>query len=272
MRVSSLFAVLAVSVAPSLAFGHDYWLQPDSLRMKREGPVDVRLFVGDLFVPETEKALEPDRYPRAEVIHGSRTQSIADAKRKPGTKPLFRATLQGSGGHLVAVDRTASTITFKAGKFTRYLKNEGLDRIVAERTKRGESDQPGRERYSRYLKSLIQVGDARDRTFAKRTGQLLELVPQSNPAFARAGDVIEVRAEFRGKPLAGAQLQAVSIGDGASKVATYRTDKAGRARVKIDRSGRWALRLVHMVRCTDCDGVDWESFWTTYTFQNEQKP
>lgn len=270
MRFVSSLIIVAASLSPSLALGHDYWLQPASLRLKREGPVDIGLFVGERLTPETEKVFEPERYPRAEVVHGSRTRSLVEGGRKPGAKPIFRATLEGTGGHLIVVDRTASQIELAADKFTRYLQHEGLDGIVAERAKRGESKKPGRERYRRCLKSLVQIGRERDRTYATRTGQTLELIPQSDPAFARPGDVIEVRAEFRGKPLVGAQLQAVSVAKGSSQVATYRTDARGRARVKVDRLGRWALRLVHMVRCADCDGVDWESFWTTYTFQNAE--
>jgi hypothetical protein len=36
--------------------------------------------------------------------------------------------------------------------------------------------------------------------------------------------------------------------------------------LKIDHSGEWIVRLVHLRRCSEPKEADWESFWAALTF------
>lgn len=45
--------------------------------------------------------------------------------------------------------------------FAAYLKEEGLNWVIAEREKRGESGKPSRESYAKYAKAILVVGDER---------------------------------------------------------------------------------------------------------------
>lgn len=255
---------------PLEAQAHDYWLAPEAHHLDAPRAIGISLFVGDAFTPETERVVEKSRYPRAAVLRGTATQTLIDPKRADGAKPILKFTPDGIGGHLVVVDRNASTIEMDAEKFAKYLKRKGLDHVLEQRAKLGEADAVGRERYSRCLKSLVQVGDTKDDAYGARSGQTLELIPQSNPSFLGPGKTLKVIAEFQGKALANAQLEAVSNTDGKLAVQTYRTNRSGEVTVKIDHHGIWMLRLVHMVRCDGCANVDWESFWTTYTFETKR--
>lgn len=82
----------------------------------------------------------------------------------------------------------------------------------------------------------------------------------------RPGQDLVVRVQFHGVPLANARLEAFSRDGSDVRAAEYLTDAGGRIRVRIDRSGVWLLRMVHMIRCEKCDDADWESFWASYTF------
>lgn len=266
-----LFAApLLLVFVPATALAHDYWLAPTSYRLKAPAVVDVSLFVGESLNPEEERVLERSRYPRAEVLSTTESLPLFDPRRPEGKKPIFSFTPVSQGGHLLVVDRNASTIEMHAAKFEDYLKHEGLGHIIEARAKRGESKIAGRERYSRCLKALVQVGDARDDVYAKRSGQTLEIIPRSNPAFVKPGDVLEARVEFRGRPLPGVQFEAVSLVRGRPVVDRYSTDGNGSVQIDIKRGGVWLLRLVHMVRCEGCQDLDWESFWSAYTFSVEQ--
>ena len=44
------------------------------------------------------------------------------------------------------------------------------------------------------------------------------------------------------------------------------TFKAGQVTIKLNQTGPWLLRLVHMRRCVGDAKVDWESFWSAYSF------
>lgn len=45
-----------------------------------------------------------------------------------------------------------------------------------------------------------------------------------------------------------------------------RTDARGRARFRLDRSGTWLVRLVHMEPSSEA-GIDWRSYWASLTFE-----
>jgi len=50
----------------------------------------------------------------------------------------------------------------RPASFTSYLKEESLTDVIAEREKLGETDKPGRERYSMYVKSIVLAGAPND--------------------------------------------------------------------------------------------------------------
>ena len=120
------------------------------------------------------------------------------------SRPLRRVVFKSPGSYLIAMERNQSYIKLDAQKFTDYLKEEGLKDIIEQRMKSGESQTEGRERYSRYLKSLVQVGDRRDDTYKRELGFRLEIIPINNPYLLKLGDSLVVRVLFEGKPLAGA--------------------------------------------------------------------
>ena len=66
----------------------------------------------------------------------------------------------------------------EAARFNAYLADEGAEAVIAARKAQGQTDQPGREVYSRYLKSLIQERDPAAVTpntlYKRRVGQRLE--------------------------------------------------------------------------------------------------
>lgn len=262
-----LVAAAAIALLASPAIAHDFWLAPSELVLDGDREVTISLLVGEGLVAEQEKPFDPGRFPRLVRLHAGRTEDLIGSA-VANAKPMLRLPVRGAGGHLLVVDRSPSRIELEPKKFEAYLREEGLEAIIGERAKLGESTKPGRERYSRNLKALIQVGATRDETYRTVLDQTLELVPESNPAFIEPGGTLSVVVRFRGKPLAGAELEAFGKGPGGTGKASHRTDAAGRVKVAIDRRGTWLLRLVHMERCQACPDADWESFWTAYTFGN----
>lgn len=262
-----LVAAAAIALLASPAVAHDFWLAPSELVLDGDREVTISLLVGEGLVSEQEKPFDPGRFPRLVRLHAGRAEDLIGSA-VANAKPMLRLPVRGAGGHLLVVDRSPSRIELLPKKFEAYLREEGLEAIIGERAKLGEAAKPGRERYSRYLKALIQVGATRDETYRTVMDQTLELVPEANPAFVEPGGTLSVVVRFRGKPLAGAELEAFGKGQGGTGKASHRTDAEGRVKVAIDRRGTWLLRLVHMERCQACPDADWESFWTAYTFGN----
>lgn len=158
-------------------------------------------------------------------------------------------------------------IKLAAKDFNSYIRGEGFKRVIRLREQRGRTQAEGRELYSRYAKLL--VGDAGlDATRA--LGHELEIVPDKNPSDLRAGDSIPVRILFRGRPLAGARVSAIYEGaelKGHEYPVTSETDEQGRVVLKLDRSGLWYVRLIHMIPADGEKDADWRSFFATLTFR-----
>ncbi len=266
MKIKPLLIATAVLFVATAAFPHDYWIEPEKFFPAIGVSVPVRLFVGEELISEEERVLQKEKTVRFQMFSKDATEDLM-AAGNDGQSPIARITFKSPGSYLIAMERNQSYITLDAQKFTDYLKEEGLKDIIEQRMKSGESLIEGRERYSRYLKSLVQVGDRRDDTYKQELGFRLEIIPINNPSLIKLGDTLVVRVFLEGKPLAGAHIEALCRYENKGMgrfLSTTSTD--GTAGFKIVQSGVWAIRLVHMRRCSNCSDADWESFWASYSF------
>lgn len=251
---------------PASVWAHEYWLEPTSFFVKPGESVAVRMFVGEKLKAEEERPFQSSKTSVFRMYSAGGSFDLISAGRD-GEVPLFTFSSAGEGTYLLALERTWSYITLSPDEFENYLREEGMDYIIAERRRRGESRQEGKERYSRYLKSLIQVGQRRDRTCCRKTGQVFEIVPTENPYEKRSGERLRVQVFFRGRPLSNKTIFADVRNGQSLKSERYETDSNGFASLKIGASGVWLIRAVHMERCSrNCEGSDWQSFWTAMTF------
>ncbi len=137
------------------------------------------------------------------------------------------------------------------------------------RASRGETGKPAREAFSRCAKALLDVAPAgrEGAGFDRVLGFTLELVPEKNPYGLIAGGELPVRLLHDGKPLAGALVQALLHGDPSVKAAA-RTDKAGRVRLRLPRTGFWLVKAVEMGPAPAGVDAEWQSLWASLTFEN----
>lgn len=194
--------------------------------------------------------------------------------RIPATGELsgLPIVLRTAGTHLVAFDTHPSSIVLAADKFHSYLRDEGLDFVIRKREATGTGSSPGRERFRRNIKTLIQAGARPDATYAVRTGQRLEIVPLANPFARRLGDELGFQVLFDGKPLSNALMQAWHKRGKETSIIKTRTDARGRARVTPTQPGPWMISVVHMVPARNSPDHDWDSYWGNLTFAITKGP
>ena len=264
--MNRLLGGLLLLVLATPARGHDYWLAPETYRPRVGQDVPVRLFIGDHFVSGIERQLRKKMTVRFRLIDSAGTTRDLLKIGTDRQKPVTRFALPAKGTWLLAMQRDWAVIELEAEKFHKYLEHEGLQRIIDARRKAGEADKPARERYRRYLKSLLVAGNQSTSTWKRKLGHRLEILPLSDPSLVKPGETLSVRVLFDARPLAAAQVTA--FGRRAKKVTerSSRTDATGTARLKLDHPGEWVVRLVHMRRCPDRKAADWESFWGAVTF------
>ena len=160
-----------------------------------------------------------------------------------------------------------STVLLAADKFHAYLHDEGLDTIVRQREAAGSAATPGRERFRRSAKSLLAVGGKADGASTRVAGQRLEITPLSDPLQAAAGDTVRFSLRYEGQPRAGVLVKAWHRGAQQTTVLRATTDANGLFAFTLPFGGGWMLNAVHMVPATGAPDIDWDSFWSSLTFE-----
>jgi uncharacterized GH25 family protein len=164
-------------------------------------------------------------------------------------------------------------IELTAEDFSDYLEHDGVLDVLEARLRDGTADRPAAERYSKHVKTILQVGEPKTDSYSHRLGYPIEIVPLANPGTLSAGRTLEVLVLAAGEPVAGQLVYASYEGfhghdetGSHREAARLRTDENGVARVELTRPGRWYVRLIRMLP-VDEEGVDYESNWATLTFQ-----
>jgi len=177
-----------------------------------------------------------------------------------GRDPAGFFTVLKPGGAVVGYRTRPAYLEMPPEKFAQYLRDEGLERILDIRAKRGESQKPSREIYSRCAKSLLIAGDGAA-AFDKPLAFRYEIVPTKI-----AGDAIDVKVLYESKPLAGALVIALNRDDDSLRIQA-RSDASGRVSFKLPKGGVWLIKSVWMIPAPPSSNADWESLWASLTFE-----
>ena len=262
MKIIPRFISLALLSGLSL-LAHDFWIEPSSYQVAVGSRVTVRFQVGEQFRGDP-LPLDPSR-----VIVFARfgPTSKTPVRGVPGSDFAGVVSLDDPGLHLIAYRSTSVLLELDAAKFESYLRSEGLEGIIDERSRRNEGKAKGRELYSRCVKSLLRAGVSGEETGFDRVLDFpVELVPELNPYGLTAGDELPVRILREGKPLAEVLVVAYPHGDPARSV-RQRSDEEGRVKLPLGQAGPWLVKAVHMERIEHSEEADWESWWASLTFE-----
>jgi hypothetical protein len=247
------------------AFGHDMYIMPATFHPAKGATLTVGFHVGDSF-PDSEVSGRIERLQKPRLIGKGAVAAFRNL-RVEGNRDLADVVAGGTGEFIAAVSTIPALIELEPEKFAEYLKEEGLAEVVAWRAAHGESAKAGKERYSKYAKSIV-VSGASDGFFDHAVGFAIEIIPEADPYKLKAGELLPIRVLFRGKPAADLQIEAAWAGEAGSKtVVAGRTGSDGRLKVPVGTAGRWRLHAIKMERCAEPAAADWESFWASLTFE-----
>lgn len=258
--MKTVFLLLA---AASL-WAHDLYLMPEKFTLPAAGPLRVVFQNGDAF-PAGSSNVKPERLRNTRAVMKAGKAEFegitAEAKRT-----VASVRVPGEGLAILTAQTIPNFIELAPAKFASYLKHENLTNVLAWREKHGEAAKPGKERYSKYVKSLVQVGKS-DEWYREKTGLTIEIVPEADPYALRAGAELPVQVLFRGKPAADVAVESAWLVGGKAVVKVVgRTDAEGRVKVPVKAAGPHRLHAIVMERCADAKAADWESFWASLTF------
>jgi uncharacterized GH25 family protein len=260
-RMKRLSLALALALWPRLASAHDFWIEPSTFHPARGVVVSAALRVG--------VRLQGEPVPRMPMLINRfvlRSKSgEAPLVGITGEDPAGSAQVRDTGLQWIGYQSNASPVTLEAKKFEDYLREEGLERVIELRAKNGQSASPGRERFYRCAKALLESGSSKGETPDGPLGFTLELVPRTNPYATRIGGELPLTLLFRGEPIANVLIVAMNRQD-PEKTVRARTDAKGQVTLRLPRPGFWLVKAVHMEAAKVGAGADWESWWASLTF------
>lgn len=162
--------------------------------------------------------------------------------------------LRQEGTYIVAAQRKAGFYT-KTAQGGKRRSKKGLDDVI-------------HCSYSHMcMKAVANVGKSTQVDTV--VGHPIEIVPLQNPASLKVGDYLPIRVLLKGKPCS-SEVFATYMGFSTEKntfAYATKTDKNGRARIRILQHGIWMIKVAHESPFPDPQECDVQSYIGTLTLK-----
>ncbi|WP_350287456.1 DUF4198 domain-containing protein [uncultured Croceitalea sp.] len=262
-----LFSLVLLVVCYVLFSSHELFLKTDTYFIKPNTEGEMYLFNGTF--DKSENIITRDRIVAARIVGPSFDKGIANASYYDKNKSTYLRFTSGEEGTYVAgISTKPKMIALEANKFNEYLEHEGLEDTINERKADGSFDTSANERYSKHVKTLIQVGDKRTEEYGTVLGFPIEFVAKTNPYTAKVGEPLSFQLLRDEKPLSNhiCHFSTSMPGkDAHENENSTRTDENGMVTITPTQMGNWYVATIHMEKRNE-KGVDYESNWATITF------
>ncbi len=270
MRVfRSLAMFMLLAVTASALHAHDMFWRLTSFFVAPQTALRMPVLNGTF--SKSENAIEWARVADLSVVAPTGRAKVDSAHWDTRTDTSWMSyTTAAAGTYVVGLSTKTKEFQLDAKAFNAYLADDGIPDVLAARRKDGSLTKPARERYSKHIKAIFQVGNTHTTGWQTPFGYPAEIVPLSNPYEVHPGGALRVRCLVDGAPVAN-QLVLVGGRTGASgdtrlSTQTVRTNGDGIATIQFPRAGRWYVKFIRMVPVSD-GKVDYESKWATMTME-----
>ena len=264
--VVTALVLLALSSIGCPAAAHNTWLQPRRTIVLPGTIAQIDLTSGDKFAA-FDAAIMPDRVATARARLNGKTVDVQLGA--PEKKSLeIRVPLSDPGIATIWLSLAPKSIELNRKEVQHYLQEIDAPALLTQAWYAGKGAKTWREVYAKHTKTFVVVGRGgrtkADRSWSEPVGMPLEIVPEKDLTMLRAGDEFSVRVLRHGAPLGDFSVGIVR--EGNTNRAFRKTDAAGRAVFRVTRAGKWLLRGTEL-RSSNKSGIDWESDFTTLSFE-----
>lgn len=267
---SAVIAIAGLLTAmPALA--HEMFLKAKEYMVAPASDQVVRLLNGTF--DKSENSISRDRMADVSIAANGRvTSPPEDAWYDDSNSSYLRYRTGESGTYAIGVSTHPSMIELSRDDFIAYLRHDGILDTLATFENDNELSEV-RERYSKHVRAIVQVGAERSADYSKPLGYPVEILLEQNPYDLGMGDELSFRVLFNGEPVANQIVRASYEGfhghdasDHHANAYNLRTDEDGRARFLLNNAALWYIALIHMEKIDD-EEADYESSWATVTFE-----
>jgi hypothetical protein len=275
-----------------LLTSHDMFLKLDDYFLSPNTPAAIILFNGTF--ERSENAISRDRMLDVSLLGNGQRFAMAPGQwSEKDSATILNFTTGEAGTWVAGVSTAARTIEMSAEDFNGYLEHDGVLDMLEWRGENSQLETDAIEKYSKHVKTIFQVGEAKTDDWQTELGYPIEFIPLENPYDLHPGHTLSVRLLWQGTPLVN-QLVYLgfqpfgaadekghshsedadhSHGDGADAatdhshagIKTLTTDADGVVSFNITAKGVWYLRTIYMT-LSDAPGLTHESNWATLTF------
>ena len=252
---------------------HDTFLKFETHYLKPKTKTSVYLMNGTFETSENSLALDRIRDVRITGPNDFVQRPVNSQWKLTEERNELSFTTGSNGTYIVGVSIRPRTLEMTAAKFNDYLRHDGVLDILKTRQRDNQTKGSVKEKYSKHVKALFQVGNGHSESFGKVYGFPIEIIPQKNPFSLSTGENLPVKVLLDGKPVKNQLVYASFAGfhkhDDQGKhmeAVQTRTNSKGVAQIRIHKKGLWYVRLIHMAPSKE-RGIDYESNWATLTFE-----
>ncbi|MCF6305816.1 MAG: DUF4198 domain-containing protein [Rhodobacteraceae bacterium] len=260
--------LLATLIFTGAVSAHEYWIEPDAYRLESGANIVAEVMVGPDFNGDTY-AYFPDNFNSFDVTDPIETRPI---EGRIGDTPAIDIATLRDGLHVLSQFSSTSKLTWKTyQEFEEFVKLHGLNWVLDAHTERGLPDAGFSEAYTRFVKSLVAVGDGSGQD--SYGGMFFELVAGANPYTDDISDGLPITVLFQGEPLPNTLIHVfyrAEPGAEAVKSAVFAGETA-QTTIPNYGNGEYMVNAVYMVvpfpEDVERTGVVWHSLWASLTFQ-----
>jgi uncharacterized GH25 family protein len=266
-KVALLLIVIVVSL---VAVAHEFWFMPDKFNYSPGETANIRFRVGEDFVGENWSG---NREKVQQLFHFTPMGEVIDiADKLSGNKgDSLQLLLKDEGTHMVTYNGKNSFISLEAEKFNDYLKEDGLDNVIAYRKQHQEENKKSTEHYQRSIKTILQAGSRTTNVCTGPTTLPLDIIPDANPYAVPANnmgrpDYVRFKVLFKGMPVANVLVRNWYYSlDKRLQTDTFRTNRRGYITLK-KHSGPNLVSCVYMEHTPADPEAQWQSYWGSVSF------
>ncbi len=266
MRRFVMVSIMALLVT-AVASAHDLFMKLDSYFLKPKTRASVRLLNGTF--QKSDGLVARNRFRDISLyapdLSGPIGQSVT--WRDEGQTTVMDIMTGGPGTYLAGVSTKPKEIDLKAAEFNDYLQHDGIPDTLAERKTNNELSKDVRERYSKHVRAIFQVGERLSEDYKRQLNYPAEVIPQTNPYALKVGDTMNVLCTVEGQPVPNQFVMAGwESSDGKLHELDARTNNGGLATFKLVGEGKWYIKFINMTSFSD-PSLNYESKWASLTFE-----
>jgi hypothetical protein len=242
------------------ATAHEFWIEPEAFEIAPGAPVVADLLVGDK-LEGAKFGFVPPNFTRFDIVLGD---EVIPVEGRPGDRPALNMPVEGAGLATIVHVTRPYRLTYKDwATFLRFLDHKDLDWAAERHLARGFTEDKVNERYTRFAKSLVALGDGAGTD--REVGLETEIVAEANPYTDDLAEGFPVRVLYAGEPRVNVQVELFDRApDGTVSQRYFRTDAEGRAVLDVE-TGHFYLVDAVVLREAEGD-YPWESLWASMTF------